>query len=95
MELAVAVYRSHHEPNGTIMNTETFREWLRERGCTFEQHERGRGEGHVTVTVRCEGRRAELPAAGATEDLDPATVDEVVEALGLDAAELPGPQSRV
>lgn len=76
------------------MNPDTFRTWLRERGCSFEEHAHDRGGGHASVTVRREGRRAELPRSATRNDLDPAEVRRIVEALDLDPAELPGPQSR-
>jgi hypothetical protein len=77
------------------MTPDTFRHWLRERGCSFDQHEHHAGEGVPAVTVRRGDRRAELPMASSRKDLDPAVVGEIVEALGLDPNELPGPQSRV
>lgn len=76
------------------MQPQTFRKWLAERGCAFEEHPRGKGIGHPSVTVRREGRRAELPLVGAKESLDPDVVSAIVDELGLDPAELPGPQSR-
>ena len=80
---------------GKRMQIDTFRKWLLERGCTFEQTERSRGGlGHVAVTARRKGRRATLQSAGAKDDLDPDEVIRVVEALGLDASDLPGPRSR-
>jgi len=77
------------------MNLETFRQWLRERGCFFDEREHERGGGHVTVTARREGKRSVLPAAGAHKDLDPTEVGRVVDELGLDPSELPRDQSRV
>ena len=39
------------------MESATFRKWLAERGCRFDQHEHEkRGEGQVIVTVHREGR---------------------------------------
>jgi hypothetical protein len=78
------------------MNPDTFRKWLTERGCTFEQHERAKGGlGHATVTVRREGRRSELPMVGTKKDLDPDVVRRIVEDLDLPYGELPGPQDFV
>lgn len=78
------------------MQPETFRKWLAERGCTFEEHARSKGgQGHASVTVRREGRRSELPLVGTREDLDPRDVRRIVDELELDWSELPGPQSRV
>jgi len=76
------------------MNPETFRNWLRERGCTFEEHGRDRGGGLASVTVRREGRRADLSDATSRRDLDPEEVRRIVETLDLDPSELPGPAGR-
>ena len=76
------------------MQAQTFRKWLAERGCTFEEHARGKSKGHPSVTVRREGRRAELPMVGTKDDIDPPVVMTIVGELGLDGSELPGPQSR-
>jgi len=75
------------------MRPDTFRTWLTERGCTFEEHPRSEG-GLPSVTVRREGHRAVLYDATSRKDLDPDEVHRVVEALDLDPAELPGPASR-
>lgn len=77
------------------MTPETFRHWLAERGCSFDEHQREHGKGVAPVTVRRGGRKAVMPEAASRKDLDPGVVDEIVEALGLDPNELPGPQSRV
>jgi len=76
------------------MTPQTFRKWLSERGCTFEQHGRDE-EGLPAVTVRREGLRSELSDATSHKDLDPEEVRRVVDELGLDWRELPGPASRV
>jgi len=67
------------------MESATFRKWLTERGCRFDQHEHERGEGQVIVTVHREGRKAEVPLG----------VRRTCEELGLDWSELPGPKDRV
>ena len=54
-----------------------------------------RGEGHGTVTIHRAGRTAELPLVGASHNLDPRSVRQVCEALGLDWSKLPGPEGRV
>ncbi len=78
------------------MQSATFRKWLAEQGCRFDQHvHHKRHEGHVLVTVHREGRTAELPRGGAREALDPREVRRVCEELGLDWTKLPGPSSRV
>ncbi len=78
------------------MQIATFRKWLAEQGCRFDQHvHHKRHEGHVLVTVHREGRMTELPRSGSHETLDPREVSRVCEELGLDASKLPGPSSRV
>lgn len=77
------------------MQPDTFRDWLRERGCSFDEPPRERGAGLTAVTVRRGDRAAELPKASSRKDLDPEEVRHIVDALGLDWRELPGPQSRV
>ena len=79
------------------MESETFRKWLAERGCTFEQHQSiGRkAVGHATVTVRLGDRRASLPLVGSRKKLDPRIVKRIVGDLGLEWNELPGPKGRV
>jgi hypothetical protein len=66
------------------MESATFRKWLGERGCAFDQHATGQGtHGIASVTAHREGRKA-----------DPRQVKEIVESLGLDPSELPGEKSR-
>jgi hypothetical protein len=74
------------------MRADTFRDWLAQRGCTFDKH--ARGSGHAAVTVRREHRSAELPLLGSHKRLDDRVVRRVCEQLELDWSELPGPQSR-
>ena len=77
------------------MESATFRKWLTERGCRFDQHEHQRHEGHVVVTVHREGRKAEVPLGGSHQILDPRVVRQACEELGLDWSQLPGARSRV
>jgi hypothetical protein len=78
------------------MESETLRQWLSERGCTFEAGKDTVGaHGHAYVTVRRGERRAILPEIGTKKRLDPRIVREIVDELGLDWNELPGPASRV
>ena len=77
------------------MQSATFRKWLAEQGCRFDQHEHERGEGQVMVTVHREGRTSLAPLGGSRQDLDPRAVHRVCEELGLDWNELPGPKGRV
>jgi hypothetical protein len=66
-----------------------------EHGCRFDTQSEKRGEGHGTVTIHRAGRTAELPLVGASHNLDPRSVHQVCEALGLDWSKLPGPEGRV
>lgn len=77
------------------MESATFRKWLAERGCRFDQHEQQRHSGHVMVTVHREGRKAEIPLGGSRRILDARVVRRACEELGLDWSQLPGPKSRV
>ncbi len=78
------------------MNSATFRKWLAERGCRFEAgRDTVRAEGHAYVTVHRGDRKAVLPEIGTQQALDQRIVRDVVDTLGLDWNELPGPMSRV
>jgi mRNA interferase HicA len=77
------------------MEYSTFRTWLAERGCRFDTQSKERGEGHGIVTIHRAGRTTELPLVGASHNLDPSSVRQVCEALGLDWSTLPGPEGRV
>jgi hypothetical protein len=77
------------------MESATFRRWLIEQGCRFDTRHEGRGEGHGILTIRREGRTAELPLVGPHHELDPRSVRQVCEALGLALSDLPGPKDRV
>lgn len=78
------------------MECGTFRQWLSERGCTFEAGKDTVGtHGHAYVIARRGDRRAVLPEVGTKKRLDPRIVRQIVEELGLDWNELPGPASRV
>jgi hypothetical protein len=78
------------------MENATFRKWLVEHGCRIDAGKHPRGhEGHVMVTVHREARMASVPLGGPRQALDPRVVQKACEELGLDASQLPGPQSRV
>ena len=77
------------------MESATFRKWLSDRGCHFDQHEHKRGDGPVIFTVHREGRRSEVPLGGSRQHLDQHVVQQICQDLGLDPAELPGPQSHI
>lgn len=78
------------------MESSTFRKWLAERGCAFDQHASGPGtHGIASVTAHREGRKAVIPLVGSRKRLDPRQVKEIVESLGLDPSELPGEEGRV
>lgn len=78
------------------MESATFRRWLSERGCSFDAgKDTVRTQGHAHVTVRLGDRKAVLPDIGSHKALDPRVVRQIVNDLGLDWNELPGPASRV
>ena len=77
------------------MEYATFRKWLAEHGCRFDTPPEKRGAGHWTLVVHRAGRTAELPLVGESHNLDPRSVRQVCEALGLDWSKLPGPEGRV
>ena len=58
---ATGAYRLQIHGN-EVMENATFRKWLAEHGCRFDQHEHEkRGEGRDIVTVHRGGRNAEVP----------------------------------
>jgi hypothetical protein len=78
------------------MESATFRRWLAEQGCRFDQHEHEhRHQGPVMVTVHREERNTQVPLGGSRKDIDPREVRRACEELGLDWNQLPGPKSRV
>ena len=74
------------------MEYATFREWLTKHGCRFDTQPKERGEGHGTLMIHREGRTAELPLVGPRHQLDPDSVRQVCDALGLKWSDLPGPK---
>jgi hypothetical protein len=86
----------HSKDKEAEMEPETFRQWLSERGCTFEAgKDTVRTHGHAHVIVHRGDRSAVLPGVGTKKQLDPRIVRKIVDELGLDWNELPGPASRV
>lgn len=78
------------------MESTTFRKWLAERGCRFEAgKDTVETVGHAYVTIHRGNRKAVLPEVGTNKALDSRIVHEIVDKLGLDWNELPGPVSRV
>jgi hypothetical protein len=63
--------------------------------CRFDHGHEQRHEGHLTVTVRHDGGKAEVPRGGSHEILDARVVRQACEQLGLDSSQLPDPKSRV
>ena len=76
------------------MENAIFRKWLAQHGYRFYIQSENRGEGHGLSTIHRAGRTAELPLVGAGHKLDPRSVRQVCEALGLDWSKLPGPMGR-
>ena len=89
--------RAWLQSSGANMESGTFRKWLAERGCSFhkQEHHKGKHPGPGHVTVHRGGRTAVLPLIGSKKRLDPDLVKRIVEDLGLEWSELPGPASRV
>lgn len=78
------------------MESATFRKWLAERGCRFEAgRDTVEAAGHAHVIVHRGNKKATLPNIGTKTALDPEIVRQIVDELGLDWNELPGPMSRV
>jgi hypothetical protein len=77
------------------MDSETFRNWLAERGCRFDHDHEKRGGGQGAVTIHREGRSARLPLIGSRKPIDAETARDICDTLALDWSELPGPASRV
>ena len=78
------------------MESAILRKWLADRGCRFEGGKDTVGTyGHVYVTVHLGDRKAVLPDVGTHKALDPRVVRQIVDDLGLNWDELPGPMSRV
>jgi len=77
------------------MESATFRSWLAERGCSFDAgKDTIKTHGHAYVTVRLGDRKATLPDIGTHIRFDPDVVRKIVDDLGLDWNQLPGPSSR-
>ena len=74
------------------MRADTFKQWLEEQGCRFDQHSHDRGQGHASLVVKFEGRESVLPRVETHQDLDGEDVRRMVEELGLDITKLPGSQ---
>lgn len=78
-----------------IVESATFRKWLAEHGCRFEAgRDTIEAHGHAYVTVRRGDRKAVLPEIGTKKALDSRLVRQIINDLGLDWNELPGPMSR-
>jgi hypothetical protein len=75
------------------MRADTFKQWLEEQGCRFDEHSHDRGQGHAGAVAKFEGKKSVLPLTGTHQDLDAEDVRRVVEDLGLDMTKLPGSQN--
>ena len=76
------------------MNPQTFRQWLAERGCSFDQTKRDRGEGITALVVKLGPRQSLLPDTASSKDLPESEVRRIMDELELPYDELPGPQGR-
>ncbi len=79
------------------MESATLRKWLARRGCRFYDAEphTGRRRGIAKLTVHRGGRTAVLPLIGSKKRLDPQTIKQIVDDLGLKFSELPVSQGRI
>ena len=75
------------------MRSDTFKKWLEEKGCRFDQHERG--EGHASVIVKLGGKETILPLIGTHQDLKKEDVERIAEELGLDKSDLPSGEDTI
>ena len=74
------------------MRADTLKEWLSEKGASFEEHGHDRSQGHSSVLVKLEGKESVLPLVGTSQDLSSDDVKRIVDDLGLGSEELPGGQ---
>ena len=63
----------------TLMNSNQFKAWLRQQGCTFET--KPGGSGHLIV--RLSDRKSEIPMHGSGKELKRGLVEGVKKQLGL------------
>jgi hypothetical protein len=68
--------------------------WLNAAALSTPGGDTIKAHGHAYVTVRLGDRRAVLPDIGTHKALDPRVVRQIVDELGLNFGELPGPASR-
>ena len=61
------------------MTSKQLQQWLRSRGCSFENHRRGSGH----VTVRLGVRTSQLPMHGSRKQLGRKLVTKIKKDLGL------------
>jgi mRNA interferase HicA len=61
------------------MNTNQFRRWLAQRGCSFES--KRSGSGHLIV--RLGDRKSELPMHGGNKQLGKGLIEKIKKDLGL------------
>lgn len=72
------------------MRMDTFKQWLEEQGCRFDEHSHERGQGHASAVIKLEGKESVMSLLGAHQDLDGEDIKRVVKELGLDITKLPG-----
>ncbi|MDD5033302.1 MAG: type II toxin-antitoxin system HicA family toxin [Methylococcaceae bacterium] len=61
------------------MNSNEFKRWLAQQGCTFETKKAGSGH----IIVRLGDRKSEIPMHGANKELKKGLVEAVKKQLGL------------
>ena len=73
------------------MRADTFKSWLRKKGCRFDTHHHDRGEGHSSLGIKLGERRSTLPLIGTHQNIPATDVSRILHDLNLHAQDLPGP----
>ena len=76
------------------MRADTFKSWLRKKGCRFDAHNAHRGAGHSSLGIRLGDRRSTLPLVGTHQNIPATDVSRILHDLNLNAQELPGPLAK-
>ena len=76
------------------MRADTFKNWLRKKGCRFDSHEHERGEGHSSLEIKLGDRRATLPLVGTHQNIPAPDISRILHDLNLHAQDLPGPMGK-
>lgn len=71
------------------MRADTLKNWLKDKGCRFDEHKHDRAEGHGSLAIKLGDKHSVLPLAGTHQDLDDNDVERVLSELGLTDKDLP------